>query len=339
MVRLDSLVSEVLGCTKKVAKARVEAGELAIAGEVQLEPRWQVVLGEAASVTLNGEPLLSVGPSRPFAHRFYLVNKPQRCLCERFRGSSQWCAARGFDGAAVQMTAKEAAARARGCTSIYDLVPEEHQHRELGVFGRLDVDTTGLILMGTDGGLQSLFMHPSCGCDKAYLATLRTEPHYRLRATAPEEFSRGMTLADGYECRPATLEVVESVADPAGGDEPFPRVVRVTLREGQYHQVKRMLGACGAAVCGLHRERFGGLSLRDYPALREGQLMPMTERELDILRSMLPTHRVAESDSGGREGAPRARGQAEGHGTPPPTQPQGAAVDGVSAAMKAVSVV
>ena len=294
MVRLDALLSQVTGCTKKEAKTLVEAGDVSIAGAVQLESRWQVVLDEASTVTVKGASLLHVGPGRPFMHRFYLCYKPQRCLCERFRGSSAWCTARGYEHS-EQVTPKEAAARSRGCQSIYDLVPAEYQHAELGVFGRLDVDTTGLILMGTDGGLQSLFMHPSCGCEKAYLATLRVEAHYRLRASAPAEFASGMVIANGHDCHPATLEVVETVEDPAGGDEPFPRVVRVTLREGQYHQVKRMLGACGAAVCALHRERIGGLSLCNYPELREGQLLLMADCELEILRSMLPAQRVAAS--------------------------------------------
>ena len=142
MVRLDALVSQVLGCPRKEASTMVCAGDLAIAGTVQKEPRWQVVLGEETSVTLKGEALLACGKGRPMAHRYLLVHKPKRCLCERFRGSAAWCAARGLDAADVQMTPKEAAAVARGCCSVYDLVPEEFRHADLGLFGRLDVDTT-----------------------------------------------------------------------------------------------------------------------------------------------------------------------------------------------------
>ena len=74
-----------------------------------------------------------------------------------------------------------------------------------------------------------------------------------------------------------------------GGERPeLERRVRVTLREGQYHQVKRMLGACGASVDALCRERIGGLSLADLPALAaEGSVVEATERELQLLRSML----------------------------------------------------
>ena len=124
--------------------------------------------------------------------------------------------------------------------------------------------------MGTDGGVQSLLMHPSCGCQKSYLAHLRTDRgDLRLSATAAEEFAAGVTLADGSKCRAASLQVLQTVADPDGGAEPFPSLVRVTLVEGRYHQVKRMLAVCGGAVAALHRERIGGLLLADYPALAE----------------------------------------------------------------------
>ena len=138
-------------------------------------------------------------------------------------------------------------------------------------------------------------MHPSCVCEKAYVVTLRTEPVYRLSASAAAEFASGVRLADGYTCRPARLEVVESVSDPDGGTEPLPHIVRVTLHEGHFHQVKRMLGACGGAVCALHRERIGGLSLHDYPELNEGQVLVAGEGEEAILRSMLPANRAVAS--------------------------------------------
>ena len=80
-------------------------------------------------------------------------------------------------------------------------------------------------------------------------------------------------------CAPAGLGVLETV-DAGDSGAPFPRRVRVTLREGQYHQVKRMLGACGASVDALCRERIGGLSLADLPALAaEGSVMEATERD------------------------------------------------------------
>ena len=266
MVRLDHLLGETLGIKKRAAADIVRAGEIAIAGVVTREPHYQVVLGEAADVSLRGGPLLTPERRRPFAHRLFLMHKPQNCQSERLKPGD-----------------------AR--LSVYDVVARagiDLPSSSLGCFGRLDANTTGLLLMGTDGGLQSLLMHPSSGCEKAYVATLRVLPAARLRATAADEFARGgMRLADGHVCAPAGLEVLETV-DAGDGGAPFPRRVRVTLREGQYHQVKRMLGACGASVDALCRERIGGLSLADLPALAaEGSVVEATERELQLLRSML----------------------------------------------------
>ena len=291
-MRLDALLSSVVGVKVKEAQAMVASGEVTVGGAVQCEPRWQIVLGEEASVSVHGQPLLSLG-KRPFAHRVLLVHKPRGVCCERFRGSAAWAASRG---GRPQLDDHQTARR-----SLWDLVPSEEAHATLGCWGRLDADTSGLILMGTDGGLQSLLMHPTCGCEKSYLASLRIDGALRLRPTATDEFASGVQLADGYTCRPARLEVVDSVADPDGADVPFPSRVRITLVEGQYHQVKRMLGACGAAVCALHRERIGALSLDDYPELAvEGSFLRAGAREEELLRTMLPLHRVAERTNGDR---------------------------------------
>ena len=107
---------------------------------------------------LRGGPLLTPERRRPFAHRLFLMHKPQNCQSERLKPGD-----------------------AR--LSVYDVVARagiDLPSSSLGCFGRLDANTTGLLLMGTDGGLQSLLMHPSSGCEKAYVATLRVLPAARL---------------------------------------------------------------------------------------------------------------------------------------------------------------
>ena len=74
-MRLDALLSSVVGVKVKEAQAMVASGEVTVGGAVQCEPRWQIVLGEEASVSVHGQPLLSLG-KRPFAHRVLLVHKP-----------------------------------------------------------------------------------------------------------------------------------------------------------------------------------------------------------------------------------------------------------------------
>lgn len=222
-MRLDDLLSSVLCIKAKAAQEIIIAGRVCIGSDKQCEPRWQVVLGEESSVTVDGEALLSLGRGRPFRQFVLLVNKPSGCVCERFRGSAAHNRSKGWHDTPVADATRH---------SLWDVVPAEYNHPQLGAFGRLDADTTGLILMGTDGGLQSLLMNPSCGCEKAYLATLRVDATMRLRASAPSEFERGVRLADGYVCRPARLELVECIGAPEGDSiaAPFPRVVRLRPR-------------------------------------------------------------------------------------------------------------
>jgi 16S rRNA pseudouridine516 synthase len=129
-------------------------------------------------------------------------------------------------------------------------------------------------------------------------SAVRVDARCRLHNSAASDFAAGVTLSDGHKCRSAGLEVLEVVDDPAGSCHPFPSVVRVRLTEGHYHQVKRMLGVCGAAVCGLHRERIGAITLEDYPELREGMMTMLGDREDEALLAMLPSCRVAQPGRG-----------------------------------------
>ena len=158
MVRLDAHVSSLFGVKQSEARALILAGEVSVNGAPQREPRWQVVLGEERTVAVQGR---AQPAGRPFAHRLLLVHKPRGVLSERRRGSAAWNAAHGRRNGDAHSAAHGEAER----PSLWDLVPEPLSHATLGVFGRLDADTTGLILMGTDGGVQSLLMHPSCGCE------------------------------------------------------------------------------------------------------------------------------------------------------------------------------
>ena len=330
MVRLDEIIGEVLGIKVAAARKIVEAGEVTIADEVQTNPHWQascetqqvlkcfelrikkhfgpqpffypairanvqVVFGEWRTVHVRGEVLGDGdGHRRPFAHRVLLVNKPQKCVCERFKGSEAWCRARGVT-AAAEPPRREAEASERGVQTLWDLVPPELWHAKLGAVSRLDVNTTGLIMMGTDGGLQSIMMHPSAACRKAYVATLALGAEWRLRESAPEEFAKGLVLANGHACQPAQLEVLERAPDPSGDPAapPVPVRVRVTLVEGRNHQVKKMVALCGGNVCQLHRESIGGLSLADLPGLgEEGSVRLATPDEEEVIRQGLPPRRT-----------------------------------------------
>ena len=129
--------------------------------------------------------------------------------------------------------------------TVLDLLPPELRRIGLAPVGRLDKDTEGLLLLTNDGELAHRLLSPKYHVDKRYLARVDGE----LSAADAEAFARGMTLGGGLECLPAGLEVLPD------------RVCIVTLREGKFHQVKRMLAARGAPVLYLKRLSMGPLTL------------------------------------------------------------------------------
>lgn len=145
--------------------------------------------------------------------------------------------------------------------TVLDLLPPELRRIGLAPVGRLDKDTEGLLLLTNDGELAHRLLSPKYHVDKRYLARVDGE----LSAADAEAFARGMTLGDGLECLPAGLEVLPD------------RVCIVTLREGKFHQVKRMLAARGAPVLYLKRLSMGPLVLEDSLAAGAYRLLRAEE--------------------------------------------------------------
>ena len=145
--------------------------------------------------------------------------------------------------------------------TVLDLIPETYRRRDLAPVGRLDKDTEGLLLLTNDGELAHRLLSPKYHVEKRYFARVDGE----LSAADAEAFARGMTLGDGLECLPAGLEVLPD------------RVCIVTLREGKFHQVKRMLAARGAPVLYLKRLSMGPLTLDDSLAAGAYRLLRAEE--------------------------------------------------------------
>lgn len=145
--------------------------------------------------------------------------------------------------------------------TVLDLLPPELRRIGLAPVGRLDKDTEGLLLLTNDGELAHRLLSPKYHVDKRYLARVDGE----LSAADTEAFARGMTLGDGLECLPAGLELLPD------------RVCIVTLREGKFHQVKRMLAARGAPVLYLKRLSMGPLTLDDSLAAGAYRLLRAEE--------------------------------------------------------------
>ncbi len=147
--------------------------------------------------------------------------------------------------------------------TVFDLVPPDLR-RDLVAVGRLDKDATGLLLLTDDGALVHALTHPKRGIEKVYEVT------YEGTLVDPEaRFAAGVTLADGTRCRPASFEALA------------PGRCRLVVHEGRYHQVKRMIAACGGHVTELHRAAVGGLRLD--PELAPGAVRPLTDAEIDAL--------------------------------------------------------
>lgn len=147
---------------------------------------------------------------------------------------------------------------------VADLVPTR-EFPGLYPIGRLDADTTGLLLFSTDGNLGNALLHPSKHVSKTYIATLDAP----LGNRQADALRRGVELDDG-PTQPAVVEFADSSR----------RVVRMTIHEGRYHQVKRMFEAVGRKVRKLHRASFGPLELG---TLAPGKWRKLTQEEVDSL--------------------------------------------------------
>ena len=136
---------------------------------------------------------------------------------------------------------------------VYDLLPPRFRLRSplLSTVGRLDRDTSGLLLMTDDGGLLHKIVSPKAGLGKIYEATLAQD----LRGDEAAIFASGTLMLES-ETTPLAPVRLETLG---------PRQARVELTEGRYHQVRRMFAAVGNHVVTLHRARVGGLSLGDLP--------------------------------------------------------------------------
>ena len=161
------------------------------------------------------------------------------------------------------------ASRDKKDTTVVDLVAADFPRRELFPAGRLDKTSTGFVLLTDDGALAHDILSPAHHVEKQYVVTLDTPLTDAMR----RGFAAGVTLTDGETMAPAGVE-------PLTGDG---LTVQVTLRQGVYHQIKRMFGVFDAGVNALHRESIGGVALD--PALAPGQWRELTAEEVERLRT------------------------------------------------------
>lgn len=231
MERIDKIIASQGRYSRKEVKALIAKRRIAVDGRV-VSSSSEKADPMTMLLTVDGKPL-------EFKRNLYLVlNKPK-----------------GYVSATED----------REHPTVLELVPQEYRGRDLFPAGRLDRDTTGLMIITDDGVLAHNILAPKKHVPKRY--------HVELDIPVTEEmrlgFSEGVMLNDGV-CKAANLiKTGEKTAE-------------VTLREGRYHQIKRMFGCFGAEVVELKRFGMGRLTLPED--LAEGECREMSEEELALLQ-------------------------------------------------------
>lgn len=233
-MRLDKLVSQA-NLTRSQARDLIAAGRVAVDGRAARDAGLQVAGG--ARVTLDGAPLIPRGPL------LLMLNKPAGVLT---------------------------AARDARRETVLDLIPPELR-RNLSPVGRLDLNTTGLLLLTTDGQLAHRLISPRWQVEKVYRALVDGE----LTADHARRMAGGIALSD-FTARPAHLNILQSGPQS---------LAELTVTEGKYHQVKRMFGSLGRPVLALHRIAVGGVKLDE--GLAPGAFRPLTADETAALCALV----------------------------------------------------
>lgn len=231
MKRLDKLLADAGVAGRKELKTMIRQGRVQVDGQTVTAPEEKVD-EKTAVVTVDGGTISSAGTY------YYMMDKP-----------------------AGVVTATED----RSERTVLDLLPDELKRQGVFPVGRLDKDTTGLLLLTNDGEFAHRIISPKSHVEKCYMAQVDGIPD----EADVQAFREGMTLRDGTVCLPAGLEI-------DGSD-----TCRVILREGKYHQVKRMLAARGKPVLRLRRVSIGGLLLDE--CLAPGEVRALTEAEQQML--------------------------------------------------------
>ena len=154
--------------------------------------------------------------------------------------------------------------------TVLDLLDDYARVKEVFPVGRLDIDTHGLLLLTNDGKLAHSLLSPKRHVDKTYLAQVKGI----MTDTDVETFAQGIPLKD-FTCQPAKLELVSI------DTEKDQSLIRVTIAEGKFHQVKRMVAYCGKEVVDLQRLTMGTLTLDED--LKRGEWRRLTKEELEGL--------------------------------------------------------
>ncbi|MGD8112691.1 16S rRNA pseudouridine(516) synthase RsuA [Vibrio sp. TRT 21S02] len=229
-MRLDKYLCDALGATRKEATKIIKSGDVTVNDVMQKSGSYKVT--ESCVVEWQGRELAKPGP------RYIMLFKPDGFVCSHEDG---------FNHTAFVLL-------------------DEVKMEDLHFAGRLDVDTTGLVLITDDGQWSHRITSPKHKCEKTYRVWLADpiQPDYC------EKFAEGIELRNEKEpTLPAQLTIIDEEE----------KEVLLTIHEGKYHQVKRMFAALGNKVEHLHRERIGEIILDEN--LEPGEYRNLTQEEID----------------------------------------------------------
>lgn len=233
-MRLDKFLVATGSCTRSVAKKQVRAGAVTVNGAVPKSSDVNVD-EERDVITYCG----SVVAYRKFT--YVMLNKPEGVVSATEDGRDK---------------------------TVLDLLPPDVRTRGMFPCGRLDKNTLGLMLLTDNGELAHRLLAPKSHVSKIY----KFKSKFAVSQSDALRFEKGLTLEDGYETKPARIELI------GNGDEGY-----ITLVEGKYHQIKRMLEAIDNKITYLERVSFGPLALDE--GLERGEWRYLTAEEISALEA------------------------------------------------------
>ena len=226
-LRLDKTISNATDLSRTEVKRLIKAGQVSVDD--------QIANNSAQKITVEQMVAIDGSPIKRASKRYFMMNKP----------------------AGVVSASKD-----RHNPTALELI-YEYRSEQLQIAGRLDIDTTGLLLITDDGQWNHRITSPKTDCKKRYLVELQDPvgKDYQKRLEA------GIALeGEKHRCLPATMEVIDK------------HTIHLIISEGKYHQVKRMITTLGNQVVSLHRLQIGAIKLD--PQLEPGDYRALSDAEV-----------------------------------------------------------
>ena len=230
MERLDKYLSNNTEFSRKETKIQLKKGLVTVNGYIVKD--GSIKVSNSDSIMLNGQAI------EYKKYVYYMLNKPKGVL---------------------------SATTDKNKPTVVDIVSDKYGRNDVFPVGRLDKDTTGLLILTNDGEFAHNVISPKKHVQKEYFVELDCN----IDESVADLFFKGVTLADGTECLPAILKINKNNKNTCF----------VTIEEGKYHQIKRMFGAVGLKVCNLERLRIGNLSLDT--TLKYGEIRELLPKEIE----------------------------------------------------------